>query len=134
MKVRIYTEKEIDILENNMFVRKVKYKREIEYDPLFKIWCVMMRLKFPELTAREIFYRGGFDINILHHRLPQRRIKDWVDNYKKFGIKYFFPEDEFYQSIRYIDGNKKEKYDSFKLQLFKIVIKELKELNINDDR
>ena len=32
MKVRLYTDNEIKILEQNIFVRKVKYKREIEYD------------------------------------------------------------------------------------------------------
>ena len=85
MKVRVYTNEEISILRKNIFVRDVKYKREISYDPVFKLWCIMMRLDFPELSAREIFARGGFDINILHKKLPQRRIKDWLDNYRKIG-------------------------------------------------
>lgn len=133
MKVRIYTDKEISILENNIFVRQVKYKREIEYDPLFKLWCIMMRLKYPELTAREIFARGSFDINILHHKLPQRRIKEWLDNYHKFGIRYFLPEDTYYKSITRIENNKVV-YDSFKLQLLNIVLKELKDIKFNENR
>ena len=84
MKVRVYTNEEISILRKNIFVKDVKYKREICYDPVFKLWCIMMRLDFPELSAREIFASGCFDIGILHKKLPQRRIKDWLDNYKKF--------------------------------------------------
>jgi len=133
MKVRIYTDKEINILESNVFVRKVKFKREIEYDPIFKLWCIMMRLKFPEFTSREIFARGGFDINILHNKLPQRRIKEWLDNYNKFGIRYFLPEDTYYKSITRIESNKRV-YDNFKLQLLNIVLKELKEIKLNENR
>lgn len=133
MKVRLYTNDEIKKLEQNMFVRKVKFKREIEYDPLFKLWAIMMRLEFPELSAREIFARAGFDVNILHHRLPQRRVKDWLDNYKKFGIRYFLPEDAHYQSITYLK-DKKIVYDTMKVQLMDFVLSKLKELNINDNR
>ena len=133
MKVRLYTDNEIKILEQNIFVRKVKYKREIEYDPLFKLWVIMMRFKFPELSAREIFSRAGFDVNILHRKLPQRRIKDWVDNYKKFGIRYFLPENERYKSITYTKDNKLY-YDSFKIQLMDFVLNRLKEINIEENR
>lgn len=127
MKIRLYTDDEIKILNQNMFVRKVKYKREIEYDPVFKLWTIMMRLKFPELSAREIFSRGGFNIEILHKKLPQRRIKEWLDNYKKFGIRYFLPENEYYQSIKKY-SNDNENIDSFRLKLLKCVLEDLKEL------
>ncbi|MGM9875710.1 MAG: hypothetical protein ACI310_00575 [Bacilli bacterium] len=133
MKVRLYTDKEIDKLKQCMFVRSIKYKREIEYDPLFKLWTIMMKHDFPELTAREIFARGGFDINILHKKLPQRRIKEWIDNYKKFGIRYFLPENEYYQSITYIKDNKVY-YDSLKIQLMDFVLNRLKEIDLNDNR
>ena len=93
----------------------------------------MMIYDMPELSAREIFSRGGFDINILHKKLPQRRIKDWVDNYKKFGIRYFLPEDEYYQSITYIKNNEVV-YDSMKMQLLDYVLKRLKEIDFNDNR
>ena len=93
----------------------------------------MLRYDMPELSAREIFARGGFDINILHKKLPQRRIKDWVDNYKKFGIRYFLPEDEYYQSITYIKNNEVV-YDSMKMQLLDYVLKRLKEIDFNDNR
>ena len=87
MKVRLYTDEEINKLNNSIFVRSVKYKREIEYDPLFKLWTIVMKHDLPELSAREIFARGGIDINIVHKKLPQRRIKEWMDNYKKFGMR-----------------------------------------------
>lgn len=133
MKVRLYTDNEIKILKQNIFVRNIKYKREIEYDPIFKLWTIMMRYDMPELSAREIFARGGFDVNILHKKLPQRRIKDWVDNYKKFGIRYFLPENEYYQSITYIKNNEVV-YDSMKMQLLDYVLKRLKEIDFNDNR
>ena len=82
MKVRLYTDEEINKLNNSIFVRSVKYKREIEYDPLFKLWTIVMKHDLPELSAREIFARGGIDINIVHKKLPQRRIKEWIDNYE----------------------------------------------------
>lgn len=110
MKRRIYTDEEISILKKNMFVRSVKYKRELEYDPIFKLWTIMMRLECPELTAKEIFERGGMNTKILHPTLPRRRINEWLFNYKKFGIKYFIPEDTAYTIT-----------DTFKKQLLDIV-------------
>ena len=133
MKVRLYTDNEIEKLKQCIFIRNIKYKREIEYDPIFKLWTIMMRYDMPELSAREIFARGGFDINILHKKLPQRRIKDWVDNYKKFGIRYFLPEDEYYQSITY-EKNNTVYYDTFKMQILDYVLRRLKEIDFNDNR
>ena len=133
MKIRLYTDNEINKLEQCMFVRSVKYKREIEYDPLFKLWTIMMKHDMPELSAREIFSRGGFDINILHKKLPQRRIKEWIDNYKKFGIRYFLPENEYYQSITYKKDNKVY-YDSLKIQLMDYVLGRLKEIDFYENR
>jgi len=132
MKVRVYTNEEISILRKNIFVKDVKYKREICYDPVFKLWCIMMRLDFPELSAREIFARGGFDIGILHKKLPQRRIKDWLDNYKKFGIKYFLPEHECYSTIRKTQESLPITYDNMKMQLIDFVLKRLKEINYDN--
>lgn len=132
MKVRIYTNEEISILRKNIFVRDIKYKREISYDPIFKLWCIMMRLDFPELSAREIFARGGFDVNILHKKLPQRRIKDWLDNYRKYGIKYFLPETDSYSSIRKVQENLPITYDNMKMQLIDFVLKRLKEINYDN--
>lgn len=60
MKVHLYTDDEIAKLKQSVFVRNVKYKRELEYEPLFKLWTIVLKHDFPELTAREIFARGGF--------------------------------------------------------------------------
>lgn len=128
MKARIYTEKEINTLENNVFIKKVKYKRELEYFPVFKLWCILMKIENPDLSAREIFERGGLDINILHHKLPRSRIKEWMDNYKKYGIAYFLPEDNSYFTIE----KDKVEYASdnyFLKELEKYICKRLKEIN-----
>ena len=128
MKLRYYTDKELSSLNSNMFVLSIKYKRQIEYDVVFKLWCVMMRLKNPELTGKQIFERAGFDINILHDSLPYRRIGEWVKNYRKFGLSYFLPELLPYHSLE----TKKDTLDKdevFKLKLLKEVLYELKKLD-----
>lgn len=127
MKLRIYTDDEVKRLKSNIFIRSIKYKRELEYDPIFKLWTIMMRLDCPELTAREIFARAGIDVSILHRKLPQNRIREWISSYRKFGIKYFIPESEPYSTI----SNKKELLyipDDMKKQLLEITLKRLREL------
>lgn len=96
MKRRIYTKEEIKLLELNPFIKSVKYYRELEYDPLFKLWVIVKRLEHPELTSKEIFELAKINTKILNHNLPRRRINEWLKNYNKFGIKYFLPEDEVY--------------------------------------
>lgn len=114
MKRRIYTDEEIKILKQNIFIEDVLYKRQLVYDPVFKIWTIFMRLERPELTAREIFERAGINTIILHRDLPQKRIKQWLDNYKKFGIKYFIPIDESYTIS-----------DNFKKKLLDIILERM---------
>lgn len=116
MKRRIYTDDEIKILKSNIFIRDVKYKREIVYDPIFKLWSIFMRLERPDLTAKEIFERAGMNTSILHPDLPRRRINRWFFNYKKFGTEYFIPENTAYTVT-----------DKFKQQVLKIVLEKLEE-------
>ena len=80
MKLRYYTDSELEKLKNNIFVKEVHYKRTIEYDTLFKLWCIMMRIDCPELTGKQIFERAGFDTSFLHTNLPYRRIGEWFGN------------------------------------------------------
>ena len=47
MKSKIYTEQEIILLKQNPFVLDIKYNRFIEYDPIFKLWCVLDSLHSP---------------------------------------------------------------------------------------
>ena len=133
MKVRLYTDEEIEKLKKSIFIRDIKYRRELEYEPLFKIWTIVMKHDFPELSAREIFERGGIDINIINKKIPQKRIKEWRDNYQKFGIKYFLPEDDYYNSVATTENNKIDN-DSLKKQLMIFVIKRLKEISNEENR
>ena len=126
MKLRYYTDKEIETLTKNTFINGILYKRTIKYDVVFKLWCVMMRKQFPELTAKDIFRKAGIDVTILHNDLPHKRIKSWVDNYEKFGLNYFLPELEPYHSLE--KKVKREKVDVFKLKLLNLIITKLKEL------
>ena len=93
MRKRIYTDKEIEKLKQNPFILDIKYKREICYDPIFKLWSVLMKKQHHELSAKDIFLIAKFDMNILHYKLPQRRILDWTSNFNKFGIWYFISQD-----------------------------------------
>ena len=127
MKTRIYTKEELEILKQNIFVLDVKYKREIVYDPIFKLWTIMMRLEHPELTAREIFKLGGFDVTILHNKLPQRRIREWLTNYQKFGVTYFLPVNTPYYSIKKLTKDKEAQVDSMKEQLLEFILGKLNE-------
>ena len=112
MKVRIFTEEEIEKLKNNIFVIKEQNSSTIIYDPAFKLWCVMIRLYHPELSAKEIFNAGGFDIDILSSRTPQERIREWNYNYKKYGVNYFLPENEPYFTLpKTIQKYKRYNYD-----------------------
>ena len=125
MKKRIYNDEELKILSDCYFVKSIKRKCEIEYDTLFKLWCILLKITKPELSAKEIFERGGFDTSILNNKLPQRRIKEWFDNYKRFGIRYFLPEDDVYYSINI--KNKDNTYkDMFREKLMDYVLRKLK--------
>ena len=116
MKRRIYTDDEIKILKSNIFIQDINYKRELVYDPIFKLWTIFMRLECPELTAKEIFERAGINTTILHPDLPRKRIKFWIYNYKKFGVKYFIPENQPYTVN-----------DKFKKQILDIVLRRLEQ-------
>lgn len=129
MKIRYYTDKELELLNKNMFVKEVHLKRTIEYDVVFKLWCIMMRIEFPELTGKDIFLKAGFDVDMLHNNLPYRRIADWVKNYKKFGLNYFLPDLEPYHSLE-VKNRKKE--DLFKTRLLSFILIRLKELDSNE--
>lgn len=126
MKLRYYTDSELKTLESNIFVKEIQYKRKIEYDTLFKLWCIMMRFDCPELTAKQIFERAGFDCSILSDTLPYRRIGEWLKQYKRYGINYFLPELEPYCSKGITKKEIKE--DTFKLKLLQTVLKRLKEI------
>jgi len=131
MKTRLYTEEEIKQLTSNIFVKEVKYKREISYYPVFKLWCVMMKLKYPYLSAREIFSLGGFNINILHKKLPQRRIREWCDNYRKFGIDYFIINKHYFSLSNQKD---KEKNKIIRDKLLDLINEKMKEFEKGENK
>lgn len=110
MKRRMYSEEEIDLLKKCKFVLCVKYGTQIEYDPIFKVWCIMMKFECPELTAKEIFERAGMNTTILHKTTPRKRIADWIYAYKRYGIEYFLKGNEPYTLT-----------DNFKRQLYELL-------------
>lgn len=88
-KIRVYNDKEIEILLKNPNVESIKNKSQIIYKNDFKLWAVKEKIKHVEKTAREIFIEAGFDMNILDDRTPQRRLYLWSKKYKTFGEDYF---------------------------------------------
>lgn len=89
MKIKIYTDKEIEYLLKNKFVTKILYKRSIEYSNIFKLWTVLQKIKYPEKTARDIFEEAGFDTRLMNSKLPQARIRSWYLCYERYGFEYF---------------------------------------------
>ena len=99
-KIRVYNDDEIKILLGNSNVERIRNKCHIVYKNSFKLWAVKEKIKDTSKTARQIFVAGGFDMNILDDRTPQKRICSWVKKYKKFGEDYFTNKNEFtYKAI-----------------------------------
>ena len=88
-KIRIYNNDEINILLKNNNVEKVMNKSKIVYKNEFKLWAVKQKINNPDMTSRQIFILGGFDMNILDEQTPQRRLCNWIKKYKMFGDDYF---------------------------------------------
>lgn len=114
----IYTKEEIKELENHVFVKSVIDENGIEYDPVFKLWSVMIWLKFPKLTEIDIFEKAGFDMDILNKKEPRIKIIEWFKLYKMFGADYFIDKDTL--------NNKRKK------QLLELTIEELRKLNFKE--
>ena len=127
MNLRYYTDKEINELQSNIFINEIKNKRTIQYNYVFKLWCVMMRLEMPYLTAKDIFKRGGFNISILHNDLPRKRINEWIRNYKKYGKDYFLPETNYYTSLNKKVDN--PSHDDFIEKLLNVILYRLNKLD-----
>ncbi len=105
-KIRVYNDDEIKILLNNPNIEKINNNSHIVYKNSFKLWAVKEKIKDTSKTARQIFVAGGFDMNIIDDRTPQKRICSWVKKYKMFGEDYFNDNNKFsYQAL----SNKKDK-------------------------
>lgn len=99
-KIRVYNDDEIKILLGNSNVERIKNKSQIVYKNSFKLWAVKEKLSDTSKTARQIFVAGGFDMNILDERTPQKRLCSWVKKYKKFGEDYFTDKNKYtYKAI-----------------------------------
>lgn len=94
-KIRVYNDNEIKILLNNSNVERIKNKSQIVYKNDFKLWAIKEKLSNKDKTAREIFVAGGFDMNILDERTPQRRLSSWIKKYQKFGEDYFMNKNKY---------------------------------------
>lgn len=103
-KIRIYNDNEIKALLTNSNIEMIKNKSQIVYKNSFKLWAVKEKIKDISKTAREIFETGGFDMNILDSRTPQRRLCSWVSKYKMFGEDYFTDKNKY--SYKAIQNNK----------------------------
>lgn len=104
-KIRIYNDEELQKISLNSNVESVRNKSHIVYKNSFKLWAVKEKTLYPEKTAREIFVTGGFDMNILDDRTPQKRICSWVKKYKMFGEDYFTTKNKY--SYKALEQNKK---------------------------
>ena len=83
MSNRIFTQKEIDTLSQNQYVKNVSAKGITYTDEFKRIFIVENELgKFP----RDIFENHGFDINIVGIKRAKSSGNRWRNAYKKDGI------------------------------------------------
>ena len=94
-KIRIYNDEELKKISLNSNVESVRNKSHIVYKNSFKLWAVKEKTLYQEKTAREIFVTGGFDMNILDDRTPQRRLCSWMKKYSMFGEDYFTDKNKY---------------------------------------
>ena len=94
-KIRIYNDTEINTLLNNKNIEKIFNKCQIVYKNEFKLWAVKEKINHIDKTARQIFEEGGFDMNILDDRTPQRRLCSWLKKYKMVREDYFTNENKY---------------------------------------
>jgi hypothetical protein len=83
MSNRIFTQKEIDTLSQNQYVKNVTAKGITYTDEFKRIFIVENELgKFP----RDIFEDHGFDINIVGIKRAKSSGNRWRNAYRKNGI------------------------------------------------
>lgn len=120
-KIRVYNDNEIKILLNNPNVDKIKNNSQIVYKNNFKLWAVKEKLSHKEKTARQIFVAGGFDMNILDDRTPQKRLCSWVKKYKMFGEDYFTDKNKY--SYKALENEKEIKNNDVEKNFIKYIRK-----------
>lgn len=129
MKSKIYSDLEVESLEKSPFVLEVRRKRFIHYDPLFKLWTILQRKKYPEKTYRELFEYAGFNTKLMNPKLPQTRIKSWENLYYRFGVEYFISDKAYAILLDYFKGKVFISKDDTQTTIYKLKIyKELKDL------
>lgn len=129
MKSKIYTNLEIENLEKNPFVLEVRNKRFIHYDPLFKLWTILQRKKYPERTCRELFEYAGFNTKLMNPKLPQTRIKSWENLFYRYGVDYFVSDKSYALLLEFFNGEVVIMKDETQKNIYRLKIyKELKDL------
>lgn len=133
MKSKIYSDLEVANLEKSPFVLEVRKKRFISYDPLFKLWTILQRKKYPEKTCRELFEYAGFNTKVMNPKLPQTRIKSWENLYFRYGMDYFISDKTYSILLDYFKGEVFISKNETQSTIYKLKIyKELKDLLLEE--
>lgn len=133
MKSKIYSDLEVANLEKSPFVLEVRKKRFISYDPLFKLWTILQRKKYPEKTCRELFEYAGFNTRLMNPKLPQTRIKSWENLYFRYGMDYFISDKTYSILLDYFKGEVFISKNETQSTIYKLKIyKELKDLLLEE--
>ncbi len=82
MSRRIFTEEQIETLLRNKHVIKCSAKT-ISYAKEFKLLAI--ELHNQGLTAAEIFWDEGFDLNVVGRNLPYKCMNRWLKTYEAEG-------------------------------------------------
>ena len=83
MSKKIFTEKEIEILKQNKYVKRVSPKG-ITYTDEMKQFAISESEK--GILSSEIFEKAGFDLSVIGSRRSSSSLARWKTAYKKSGV------------------------------------------------
>jgi len=105
-RIRIYRTEEMYKLLSNPNVISIDNNSRIVYSDEFKYYAVLQKITRPDKTARQIFEEAGFDMNILSHTTPQKRICYWMKQYERYGKEYFLKSEGYSFKAKRKNNNK----------------------------
>jgi transposase len=83
MSKKLFTEQEIDLLNQNKYVKRVG-TRGITYTDEMKQYAISLNEK--GMFSTEIFEKAGFDLSVIGRIRAQKSLDRWTKSYKEQGV------------------------------------------------
>ena len=85
MNRRVFTKEQINEILKNPYVRKCS-EMTITYVNDFKVKAVKQHIE-QHMTAKEIFIKAGFDLELIGQETPHWCLKSWTKIYRTKGLE-----------------------------------------------